>query len=271
MSDGGTRPIHEGTVDEGAGHGGIDAIEIRRVEPDEPWAWLAAGWRDFLAEPGIGLTYGIGFSGISLSLAFLLFQADLLYLLLPLVAGFLLLGPMLAVGLYETSRRRETGEKISLGAALFVATRSPTQLAFLGALLTIVLLVWIRVATLLYALFLGNQPFGDLRMMIDTVFFTTDGLSMAVVGTLVGGVIAAAVFASTAFSVPILMARDMDAVSAMIVSMKAVRANPWPMLVWAWLIVVLVGVGLATLFVGLAVTFPLIGHATWHAYRRVIG
>lgn len=271
MSNGGRRPGQERARDVGTRQDQIETVEIRRIEPDEPWAWLAAGWRDFLAEPGIGLAYGVGFSGISLLLAYLLFQADLLYLLLPLVAGFLLLGPMLAVGLYETSRRREAGESVSLGAAIFVATRSPTQLAFLGALLTIMLLVWIRVATLLYALFLGNQPFGDLQTMIGTVFFTTDGLAMAVVGTLVGGVIAAAVFASTAFSVPILMARDMDAVSAMIASIKAVRANPWPMLVWAWLIVVLVGVGLATLFVGLAVTFPLIGHATWHAYRRVIG
>lgn len=238
------------------------------MEPDEPWEWLAAGWRDILAVPGISLTYGIGFTVVSLGLASTLFLLDVPHLLLPLSAGFMLLGPMLAVGLYETSRRREAGEPVSLRRALFVPVRNPTQLAFLGVILMVVHLIWIRIATLLYALFLGTRPFPGLEESISILFFTGDGLGLLIVGTLFGGVLAAVVFAITAFSVPLLMVRDVDAVTAVVESVQMVRRNFWPLLVWAWLIVMLTAVGIVTCFVGLAVTFPLIGHATWHAYRR---
>lgn len=239
-----------------------------RMEPDEPWEWLAAGWRDVLAGPGISLTYGVAFTIVSLGLAAALFYFDMPHLLLPLSAGFMLIGPMLAVGLYETSRRRQAGEPVSLRTALFVPVRNPTQLALLGVMLMAVHLIWIRIATLLYALFLGTQPFPGLEETVSILFFTFDGLGLLVVGTAFGGVLAAAVFALTAFSVPILMVRDVDAVTAVLESVRMVRQNLLPMLVWAWLIVMLTAVGIVTCFVGLAITFPLIGHATWHAYRR---
>lgn len=248
----------------------MDTIQAHggRMEPDEPWEWLAAGWRDILAGPAISLTYGIGFSVVSLGLAGALFYFEIPHLLLPLSAGFMLMGPMLAVGLYETSRRRQSGEPVSLSTALFVPVRNPTQLASLGVILMAAHLIWIRIATLLYALFFGTQPFPGLEESISILFFTLDGLGLLVVGTAFGGVLAAAVFALTAFSVPILMVRDVDAVTAVLESVKMVRQNLWPMLVWAWLIVMLTAVGIVTCFVGLAITFPLIGHATWHAYRR---
>lgn len=238
------------------------------MEPDEPWEWLAAGWRDILAVPGISLTYGVGFTLASLGLASTLFLLNVPHLLLPLSAGFMLMGPMLAVGLYETSRRREAGEPVSLRTALFVPVKNPTQLAYLGVILMVVHLIWIRIATLLYALFLGTQPFPGLEESISILFFTYDGLGLLVLGTAFGGVLAAAVFAVTAFSVPMLMVRDVDAVTAVVESVQMVRRNFWPLMVWAWLIVMLTAVGIVTCFVGLAVTFPLIGHATWHAYRR---
>lgn len=249
--------------------GGQSRVGASGIQPDAPWEWLAAGWRDMLAAPAVSLSYGIGFTLSSLLIATLLFQADLPHLLLPLTAGFMILGPMLAVGLYETSRRIEAGEPISLASALFVVVRSPTQLAFLGAMLLIVHLVWIRIATLLYALFLGIQPFPGLEETISILFFTYDGLALLAIGTVLGGALAAVVFAITAFSVPMLMVKDVDAVTAVLRSIAAVRDNFWPLMVWAWLIVMLTAVGLVTCFVGLAVTFPLIGHATWHAYRHV--
>lgn len=242
---------------------------IGRIEPDEPWTWLAAGWRDYLAQPKISFAYGLVFSAVSLALTWSLFFFDLAYVLFPLCAGFLLLGPMLAVGLYETSRRIATNEPVTLRHALFVATASPTQLAFIGVLLTLMTLAWIRIATLIYALFFGISAFPGFEQSVNELFFTTTGLSMLAVGSVVGGVIAIIVFSAAAFSIPMLMVRDVDAITAMSLSIKAVRANLWPMIVWAWLIVVLAAVGMATMFIGLIITFPLLGHASWHAYQAV--
>ena len=250
--------------------GGAVPPEIRVVQPDAPWAWLGAGWRDLWAVPQVSLAYGLLFAAVSGILTWSLFRLDLQYLLMPLAAGFMLVGPMLAVGLYETSRRLAAGEAVGFGHALLVKTRSPAQLAFLGALLMLMLLAWIRIAQLVYALFFGLSGFPGFEESVQLVLFTPEGLGMLAVGSAVGGVIAAGVFAVSAFAVPLLMVRDMDAVSAMIASVAAMRANPWPMLVWAWLIVVLTGVGIVTLYVGLIITFPLLGHATWHAYRHVI-
>ena len=240
------------------------------VRPDAPWAWLAAGWRDLLRVPGVSLAYGVLFAVVSGALTWMLFRLQMEYLLMPMVAGFMLVGPMLAVGLYETSRRLDAGEEVGLRRALFVTTRSPAQLAFLGALLMLMMLAWIRIAQLVYALFFGLGGFPGFEQSVHLLFFTTEGLAMLAVGSVAGGVIAAGVFATAAFAVPMLMVRDMDAISAMIASFAAVRANIWPMLVWGWLIVVLTSVGIVTLYVGLIVTFPLLGHATWHAYRHVV-
>ena len=244
--------------------------EVRRVALERPWSWLASGWRDIWRAPQISLAYGAIFTAVSLILAGGLFWARLEYLLPPLAAGFMLLGPMLAVGLYETSRRLEAGEPVSLRAALFVATRSPTQLAFLGAILALALAGWMRVATLLFALFFGTMEFPPLEAIPSLLFFTWEGLGLLVVGTAVGGAIAVAVFAVSVVSVPMLMVRDLDAVTAMLVSLRSVRENLAVLILWGWLIVVLTTFGLIPGFLGLVVTFPLVGHATWHAYRDLI-
>jgi len=243
---------------------------VRAVQPDAPWGWLSAGWRDLWSVPQVSLAYGTLFAAVSGALTWILFRLDMQYMLMPMAAGFMLVGPMLAVGLYETSRRLAAGEEVRLSRALLVATRSPAQLAFLGALLMLMLLAWIRIAQLIYALFFGLSGFPGFEESVRLVFFTPEGLGMLAVGSAVGGVIAAGVFAVAAFSVPLLMVREMDAVSAMIASVAAVRANFWPMLVWGWLVIVLTAVGIVTLYVGLIVTFPLLGHATWHAFRHVI-
>ena len=243
---------------------------IRSVAADRPWAWLAAGWQDTWRAPGISLTYGALFAVVSLVLTLGLFWAEWEYLLPPLAAGFMLLGPMLAVGLYETSRRLQTGEPVTLGDALFVATRSPTQLAFLGVVLMLFLLAWIRIATLLFALFFGTLEFPPLSETPELLFFTWTGLGLLVVGSAVGAVFAMIVFAMTVVSVPMLMVRDVDAITAVITSIQVVRANIAPLALWAWLIVILTAVGFVPLFLGLVVTFPLVGHATWHAYCDLI-
>jgi uncharacterized membrane protein len=243
---------------------------IRQAVLEQPWAWLAAGWRDIWRAPQVSLTYGALFTAISLALTAGLFYGGIEYLLPPLAAGFMLVGPMLAVGLYETSRRLEAGEPVSLGAALFVATRSPAQLAFLGAVLALALVAWMRLASLLFALFFGSLEFPPLEQILPLLFFSWEGVGLLIVGSALGGCIAAAVFAVSAVSVPLLMMRDLDTVTAMLVSLRVVRENFAVMALWAWLIAVLTGFGLMWAFLGLTLTFPLVGHATWHAYRDLI-
>lgn len=242
---------------------------IRSIAPEAPWTWLAAGWQDIRRVPRVSLAYGVAFSLISAALTFGLFYLGIVYLLLPLAAGFMLLGPLLAVGLYEASRRLEAGEPVRFRDVAFVSTRAPGQLAFIGILLMLFMLAWVRIATLLFALFMQSS-FPPFEQWVSVLLFTANGLGLLVVGGTVGAALAVAAFALSAISVPMLLVRDIDAVTAMIASVEAVKRNFWPMLLWGWLITVLVGLGLATLYVGLAITFPLVGHATWHAYRALV-
>ena len=243
--------------------------QIRDIRLDDPWGWLAAGARDMRTQPAISLGYGVVFAAISYALAGCLYYFDQIYLLLPLGAAFMLIGPMLAVGLYEASRRIEAGEPVGFTSAAIVAVRSPVQLAFIGLLLLLAMLAWVRVATLLFALFFGlGAP--SMAELIPTLLLTTRGVAFLAMGTVIGALLAFAVFSISAVSVPMLMVRDVDAVTAMIASIRSVRRNPGPMLLWAWLIVVLTAVGIVTLFLGMIFTFPLVGHATWHAYRALV-
>lgn len=239
---------------------------VRSVSLDAPWAWLAMGWSDLKQRPLISLGYGAVFTLMGLFIAGGAFLAGV-SALVPVAAGaFMLVGPLLAVGLYEMSRRYAAGEAFALGDVLFVRSAARLQLVYMGFGLMFLLLVWIRVATLLFALFTsGTYP----NLAEFTVFAlqTPNGYALLILGTAIGAAIAFVVYAVSAISVPMLMDRDVDFVTAILTSLSAVRRNPGPMLLWAWIIALLVGAGLATCFLGLIVAFPWIGHATWHAYR----
>lgn len=245
-------------------------VHIRKLTLDDPWRWLAAGWRDMWAMPAISLGYGAIFSAVSLALVITVFVAELSSAVLALGAGFMLIGPMMAVGLYEASRRLEAGEEIRLKDVLIVATKSPAQLAFLGGALMLALLIWMRIASLLFALFFGIEGFPPLTDFLPTLMFTAHGLGLLVIGTATGALIAFCVFAISALSVPLLMVRDVDAVTAMLTSVKVVSENVRPMALWAWIIALVTAAGMVTFFLGMVVAFPLIGHATWHAFRGAI-
>ncbi|KAB2913364.1 MAG: DUF2189 domain-containing protein [Hyphomicrobiaceae bacterium] len=243
------------------------AISLERVPFDAPWDWLAAGWRDMWAIPGISLAYGAVFALLSIALTFGLMEFGLQSLILALGGGFLLIGPLFAVGLYEASRRLEIGAPVSMGEIVSAGFRAPGQLGFFGAVLAFVFFVWVQLAFLLFMLFMGATGLPPPSEFVPALLFTPRGLGLLVVGTIVGGILAATVFAMSAISVPLLMTRRIDAVTAIRTSFTAVIENPKPMLLWAALIAAFTLLGIATLFVGLVVVFPLVGHATWHAFR----
>jgi len=248
----------------------LRGLTIRSVPVDAPWRWLAAGWADIWRSPVLSLGYGLFFSLVSISIVAVLYFYELASLSMAMAGGFMLLGPMLAVGLYELSRRHETGEPLKAMAIILVSTRSPTQLAYLGVTLMVLLLAWIRIALLLFALFLGTQGLPPADQFLSALITTSNGIGLLAVGTAIGAAIALAVFVISAISVPILLERPIDFFTAMIASITAFNKNQGAMLLWAALVAGFSVVGLLTLFLGLIVVFPLLGHATWHAYRDLV-
>jgi len=233
------------------------------------FGWLRAGWRDFKVNPASSLLYGFAVFVVSVAVVVGLFALALDYILLPALAGFMVVGPLLAVGLYEKSRRIVQSEPVTLASMVLVRPRSGGQVLFTGALLCLLMLFWMRVAVLLYALFFGLRPFPGLEDVMPTLFATPTGVSLVAVGTLVGGLFAAFSFAISAFSVPMLLDERVDAFTAMGTSMALVWNNLPVMLTWGAIVLALFIASVATGLVGLIVVFPVLGHATWHAYQAM--
>ncbi len=252
---------------------GIDRTRDTRMQRNLPatagLTWLAQGWRDMVRQPLLSLSYGFGIAIISALFVGLLFLLEYDYILFPALAGFLIVGPLLGVGLYAKSRALERGETTTLSRMLFVKLGSGPQIFFAGLLLCLLTLLWMRAAVLLYALFFGVRPFPGLSHIVELLIAGPAGWFMLTVGTAIGGLFAAFAFAISAFSIPMLLDRKTDAFTAMGTSMALVWNNLAPMIVWGAIILALCLVGLATFLIGFIVIFPLLGHASWHAYRAV--
>ena len=246
------------------------AISVRRVPFDQPWEWLGAGWRDMWTTPLPSLTYGVAFALGAVLLAIGATQAGVQSVVLALFGGFLLIGPLVAVGLYEISRRIEAGEPVRLAAALKKSLKPEGQLGFMGVVLFLIFMVWMQVAFLLFMLFTGGQDFPPPSEFVHMLFFTKHGLGLLIFGTLVGAVLAFFTFSVSVVSVPLLMVKDVDVATAISTSFHAVRRNPKPMILWAALIVGFVMIGIITMCAGLIFVFPLMGHATWHAFKDLV-
>jgi uncharacterized membrane protein len=245
----------------------IDNPYDRHLPPGSAFDWLRAGWRDLMVDPGFGLLRGGIVFVLSVAIVFglVLFQWD--YLLLPALAGFLIFGPALAIGLYDKSRAIEQGEPAA--AFGWLEGKTGIQIMFIGAMLCGLVLLWVRAAILTYALFFGIREFPGSDKILLMLFTTPIGWTMLAVGSLVGALFAAFAFAISAFSIPMLLDRKVDALTAMGTSWILVWNNLRAMLVWGAVVMALFLASLATGMLGLILVFPWLGHATWHAYRAV--
>ncbi len=229
--------------------------------------WLQAGWRDFRVQPLGSLFYGIVIFLISAGIVVGLFDFGLDSILFPALAGFVVVGPILAIGLYEKSRRLAAGEPVSLARMIFVRPASGGQVLFTGVLLCGLMLLWMRAAVIIYALFFGLRPFPGLQQVVPMLFTTPTGWAMLLVGTAIGALFAAFSFAISTFAIPMLLEERLDALTAMGSSMALVWNNLPVMLTWGAIVLMLFLFAVATGLIGLIIVFPVLGHGTWHAWR----
>jgi uncharacterized membrane protein len=245
--------------------------QARRVSPDQAAQWLTAGWHDVWRSPGLSLGFGAAYAAVGLVLLVVLESLEMGSLLFPLASGFMLVGPLAAVFLYEISRRHEAGEPVGLGPVVGSVRSRLDQVGNMGLVLTILMMCWLLAGLVVFALFYpAGRPL-PLGNFIEDVVLRADSFRFLAAGTLVGGVLAAVAFSISVFAMPMLLDRDVGAIEAMEFSVHAVRLNWRTMIGWAATIAVLTFFGMALAFVGLAVTLPVIAHASWHAYRDVAG
>ncbi|MDK1491267.1 DUF2189 domain-containing protein [Sinorhizobium sp. 7-81] len=241
----------------------------RHLPAKAPFEWLAKGWRDLITYPIPSLAYGAGVFAVSFLIVWFLFATGRDYFLFPAMAGFMIVAPLLGAGLYLKSSRLEQAQPVSLGSMLRVRPAAGAQVLFTGMLLCMLMLLWMRAAVLIYALFFGVRPFPGLGHVTQLLLTTPAGWAMLLVGIFVGALFAGFSFAISVFSVPMLLDQRIDAFTAMGVSVALVWNNLRPMLVWGAIVLALFLVSVATALIGLIVIFPLLGHATWHAYKAM--
>ncbi len=247
----------------------IAPVEIARDLTDTDLrAALAAGWSDFKANPAFGLFFAFFYVLGGMALYFGLFARGEVAWFIPIAAGFPLFAPFAAVGLYEVSRRREAGEKMEWGAILgALRGRGDEQLLVMGVVVLLIFGFWIILARGVFAIFMAQSGIGGASLAL---LGSGSGIMMLIIGSIIGALVALALFSITVVSLPMLMDRNVDFITAIIVSMEAVRSNPQTMLKWAGIIAVGLFAAMLPLFLGLFIVLPVLGHATWHIYRRVV-
>lgn len=242
------------------------AIVLQPLRFADPLRWLGAGWRDMRATPGVAAFYGVCFWLMALSLGWV-FRTKPEYVM-SLASGCLLVGPFLAMGLYDTSRRREAGLAPGLSHSLTCWDRHLGSMGMLVLVLIVLELLWGRASLVVFAVFF-NTGMPSTTGVLQAVFNPQNWAFVAVY-TVVGGAFAALVFATSVVSIPMILDRDTDALTAAITSIRVVLDNFGVMLWWGFLITLLVSLSLSAWGAGLLLVGPLLGHASWHAYRAAV-
>lgn len=240
---------------------------VRKAPLTRTLVWLAAGWRDLLASPIASLAYGLLFAIAGDVITLFAWRNGQFFI--AAASGFFLIAPLLAGGLYEVSRRRETGQSSTFFGSLAGGLRNARELIKLGVLLGALGLFWERISTSLFAL-LAPDITPDLLSLLAAMHQNIEHRDLLIIWLLSGGTLALLVFAVTVVSVPLLLDRPVGFVTALRTSLRCVDANLLLMTSWGAIIVLLTVLGFVTLFFGLVVLMPLIGHASWHAYRDLV-
>ncbi len=246
--------------------------QVRRIGMEDLRIALRKGWEDFVACRSDVAFLCLLYPIIGILMAWLALQGNLLPLFFPVAAGFALVGPVAGVGLYELSRRRETGQPANWGNALGVAG-SPSfgAILVLAALHGLVLLVWVMAAHGIYAATIGPDQPASIGDFLRDVFTTGAGWAMIFVGCAVGFLFAALVLATSVVSFPLLIDRRVGLPVAVVTSIRVAATNPGAIAVWGLIVAGSLLAGALPLFLGLIIVLPVLGHATWHLYRRAVG
>ncbi len=245
---------------------------VRTIAASDIVDALGQGLRDFRAVPVFGLFFGGSYAIGGMLIVMTAFALDMSYLSYPLAVGFALVGPFFAVGLYEVSRRRETGADITWSGILGVVfAQRKRELGWMAFVTMFVLIIWMYQVRILLAVFLGFRATpGTIDAFLEVLLTTPEGLMFLLVGHIVGAILALLLFSITVVSFPILLERDIDFITAMITSVRSVTKNPRPMIGWAVVVTLSLVVAIAPFFVGLFFVLPILGHTTWHLYRRLV-
>lgn len=231
---------------------------------------LRAGWADFKRLPGYALFFGSVYVLGGIAIFVLLNQFQQPWMIIPLAIGFPLVGPFLAAGTYEVSRRLHSDQEMKTAGILgFMLSQGRREFAWMAFVVLFIFWIWMYQARILIALMLDMQAFSSMGALTSALFMTPGGLSMLALGTLIGGILAAILYTTTVISMPLLVERDVDVVTAIITSWMAVLASPGPMLLWAGIIGGVTLLAMVPMFLGLLVAFPVLGFATWHLYRAI--
>ncbi len=242
-------------------------IEIRKIDSSAPMRWLSKGVSDFKVAPLLSLTYGIIYAAIGLALIWLTYKNPIYTF--GLVTVFYLAGPVIAVGLYCMSRHIEAGVKPSFNQGCRAMCYNPVGIVGFAIVIGMMIVFWSVITAALFAIYFGSMTIsGD---MLSTLYENKQQV-LPFVGllTIIGLFFAVVCFSLSAISIPLMTHRKADIVTAMVTSVRAVKKNPLVMFTWAFAIVALIGLGFAFAFVGVAITLPIVGHASWHAYRELV-
>ncbi len=245
--------------------------QVNKITANDVIDALAAGMADFRRAPVYGITIGAIFAAGGLFVVLSAAALKMSYLSYPAAAGFVLLGPFAAVGLYEVSRRLQSGEELSWSKILGTMwAQKSRELSWMAFVVLFIQIMWMYQVRLLLALFLGFRSFASFEEFLTEIVSTPEGLMFLAVGHVVGAVLSLILFSLTVISFPLLLEEDRDFITAMITSVRAVVTSPVPMIGWAFAVTATLIVSMAPGFLGLIITLPILGHTTWHLYKKCV-